>query len=86
MSVYGVNTDTWTETQITYNNAPAASTSALTSVGISDTSIYYDFDVTNYVNAQSSGDTIVSFLLKDTSNQANLVVFNSKENSQNKPQ
>jgi hypothetical protein len=42
--------------------------------------------VTGYVKTQATGDKIVSFLIKNPANQNMLVIFNSKENRQNKPQ
>ncbi len=86
LSIFGVNNDTWTESGITYNNAPPSSTSALNSINIVGTNRYYEFDVTNYVKTQAAGDTLVSFVLTDTSNQQNYLSFNSKESSQNLPQ
>ena len=86
MSIFGVDNDTWTESGIRYNNAPPSSTSALTSISVVDSERYYEFDVTNYVKTQAAGDKKVSFLLKDITNQENYVVFNSRENSQNKPE
>ena len=85
-SSYGVDNDFWTETGITYNNAPAPSTSALSSAGVSDVAKYYEVDVTGYVKSQFAGDKTVSFLIKDTLNQNTNLVFNSKEKAANKPQ
>ena len=85
ISAYQVNTDSWTEGTIVWNNAPAAST-LLSSVSVNNTAKYYDFDVTNFVNTQFSGDKTVSFLVKDPANQDIALTFNSKENAQNQPQ
>lgn len=86
ISAYGIDTDSWTENGITFNNAPAASSSAITSVGVTDQAKYYEFDVTAYVKAQAAGDKVVSFLIKDIINQNRTIVFNSKENTANPPQ
>ena len=86
ISCYSVDNDSWTESGIIYNNAPTASASPLTSAAITDAAKYYDFDVTSYVKTQFSGDKAVSFLLKDPTNQNANLLFNSKENSKNKPQ
>ncbi len=86
VSAYGVNSDSWTETGITFNNAPAASTAALSSAGVNNTAKYYEIDVTSFVKTQFAGDKIVSFLIKDPSNKNINLEFNSKENANNRPQ
>ncbi len=86
ISTYGVDNDSWTESGITFNNAPPASTSALASVSVTDRAMYYEFDVTDNVKTQVAGDKVVSYLVKDPATQNNNLPFNSKENSQNKPQ
>lgn len=86
VSIFGVNNDSWTESGITYNSAPPSSTSALNTTSIVDSAKYYEFDVTDYVNAQVAGDKKVSFVIKDTSFQNNYIVFSSKESSQNRPE
>jgi len=85
LSVYGVNADSWAENGIYFNIAPGASTSALSTVSVNNTRKYYEFDVTGYVKTQATGDKIVSFLIKNPAIQNTLVVFNSKENRQNRP-
>lgn len=85
LSSYGVDDDTWTESGINFNNAPAASTLALSSVSINNKAKFYDFDVSSYVKTQLLNDTTVSFLIKDSANQNANVVFNSKESIKNKP-
>ena len=86
ISCYGADSDTWTESGITWKTAPAASTAALSSAGVNDQAKYYEFDVTNYVKAQFSGDKVVSLLIKDPANKVINLTFNSKENIQNRPQ
>lgn len=86
VSSYGVNTDTWTEIGITFSNAPKLSTTVLSSAGVNNANNYYEFDVTEFVKTQFNGDKVVSFVLKDTANQNKNIVFNSRENSNNKPQ
>jgi len=85
LSVYGIDNDTWTETGINWNNAPVTSSAALAVMGINVIK-YYEIDVTNFVQTQLAGDKIVSFLLKDATIQNTAMQFNSKENSQNKPE
>ena len=69
MSVYAVNNDTWTETGITFNNAPAALNPALGVIAINNVGKYYEIDVTSFVNSQFGGDKVVSFFIKDATNQ-----------------
>jgi hypothetical protein len=82
---YGVDNDAWTENGITWNNAPAASTASLSSVGVNDQGQYYELDVTNFVRTQVSGDKVVTLLIKDPNTLNKNLVFNSKENVQNQP-
>ena len=86
MSVYAVNNDTWTETGIAFNNAPAALNPALGVIAINNVGKYYEIDVTSFVNSQFGGDKVVSFFIKDATNQNINLQFNSKENAQFKPQ
>ncbi|WP_018615351.1 DUF7594 domain-containing protein [Segetibacter koreensis] len=85
-SLYGIDNDSWTESGITWNNAPAAVSNTLASTAVNDQSKYYDLDVSAYVKSQFSGDKTVSFLMQDISNQNKNLLFNSKENKTNKPQ
>ncbi|HLL44104.1 MAG TPA: DNRLRE domain-containing protein [Segetibacter sp.] len=86
VSSYGLDNDAWTETGITFNNAPAASTTALSSAAVNNQARYYELDVTNYVKTQYSTDKKVSFLIKSPTNQNKKLVFNSRENARNQPQ
>jgi len=86
ISCYGVNNDTWTESGITYSNAPAALTTPSGSAGVTNMAQYYELDVTDYVKTQFDADKVVSFLVKDPANQNKNLVFNSKENNTNRPQ
>lgn len=86
ISSYGIDNDSWTETGITFSNAPAATSSALSSASVNNQATYYEFDVTSYVITQSSGDNVVSLLLKDPNNKNSNIAFNSRENSKNTPQ
>lgn len=83
--VYGVDNDAWTETGITSNNAPAASTSSLNSLTVANQGNYYEVDVTDYVKAQINGDKVVSLLIKDPNTQNKNVELVSRDNSQNTP-
>jgi N-acetylneuraminic acid mutarotase len=86
ISAYGTNNDSWPEDSLTFNNAPARSTAALSSAGVSNQEKYYELDVTSYVKAQLAGDKMVSILIQDPANQNSNLVFSSKENRKNPPQ
>ncbi|MEM3699768.1 MAG: DNRLRE domain-containing protein [Candidatus Bathyarchaeia archaeon] len=55
--------DGWTESTITWNNAPAVGAS-ITSVSVGGTGKYYCWDITPYGQAQYSGDKILSVVVK----------------------
>jgi hypothetical protein len=86
MSVQGANDDSWTESGINFNNAPASSTATLSTISVNDQEKYYELDVTSFINAEVSGDKIATLILKDATNQNVLLAFNSKEQTANKPE
>lgn len=86
VKVYGVS-ETWTEAGVTWNNAPQAGT-YIGSINISNvTGLWYELDVTNYLNSHMQ-DKIVSFLLinEAAASSKNDVTFNTREASSNKPE
>jgi ELWxxDGT repeat protein len=85
LKAYGVTTDSWTETAITWNNAPANSGTALGSVNITGNSQYYEIDVTSFVKAQLSGDRVVTLELVCTNKEGKQLSFNSRETGSNPP-
>lgn len=86
VSCYGVNNDSWTENGITFNNAPTNITGTLNTANVNNQRKYIEFDVTSFVKSQFSGDKKVSFVLKDAGYKSANLIFNSRENSANKPQ
>jgi hypothetical protein len=72
--------NSWTETGITWNNAPAISGSPLDTVGSVSSGQWVEYDVT----AAVSGNGTFSFGLKNAS--ADSVSSNSREASSNKPE
>jgi len=86
VSAFGITNDSWTERGITWNNAPAALPTPLSSVAVGYQPKYYELDVTDFVKAQFAGDKVVSFLVKDTANQNKNLRFNSMQNANNRPQ
>ncbi|QRR00889.1 CBM96 family carbohydrate-binding protein [Dyadobacter sandarakinus] len=84
---YGIDNDSWTESTINKDNAPAASTASLGFAAVNDVYKYYEIDVTSYVKAQQqAGESLVSLLLNDPNNRNTRVFFNSKEAGSNPPQ
>jgi uncharacterized delta-60 repeat protein len=79
--VFSVADTSWTESGITFNNAPAAGPSPLASTTIAGTAgTKYTWDVTAYVKAQkAAGHNIISFVLKDPLASDSAVIFNSRE-------
>jgi PKD repeat protein len=78
-SVFGVSS-AWTETGITWANAPAIGGTSLASAGATTNGTWVDFDVTPAV----SGNGEVSFALTTTS--SNSSYYTSREGTANRPQ
>jgi lysophospholipase L1-like esterase len=87
ITVYEQPTTTWLESTITWNNAPAAGTQIGTFNVSTATGIWYNFDVTSYVEAQrSGGHNVVSFeLINNVTDVNGLVDFASKEATAGQP-
>jgi len=87
ITVYEEPTTSWLESTITWNNAPAAGTLIGTFNVSTAVGIYYNFDVTSYVQAQrAAGNNIVSFeLIQNTADVNGLVDFASREATTGQP-
>jgi uncharacterized delta-60 repeat protein len=87
-SLFSVADTSWSETGVTFNNAPALSNTALGSATVTGTSLQMvQFDVTAYVKAQfAAGHKVVSFALKDLSSSNSFIQFNSREAGSQTPQ
>ncbi|KAA6439009.1 DNRLRE domain-containing protein [Dyadobacter flavalbus] len=81
LSAYAVDNDAWTETGITWNNAPASGTVPLTYTTVNNAAGYRDIDVTEFVQSQVAGDKLVSIMLKNRTFVNKKLVFQSKENT-----
>ncbi|WP_171036575.1 CBM96 family carbohydrate-binding protein [Dyadobacter sediminis] len=79
-SAYSVDNDAWTETAITYNNAPASSTWPLARTTVKNVPGYRVLDVTAFVQSQAEGDKVVSIMLKNPTSVNKKLIFHSKEN------
>ncbi|QNF31329.1 DNRLRE domain-containing protein (plasmid) [Adhaeribacter swui] len=85
-AVFGIEPDNWTETGLTWHNAPLATTPALSTVAVTNQAQYYEWDVTSFVQTQLAGDRTVSLILQDVANQNRKLEFNSRENTLHPPQ
>ena len=84
--VYGNINEGWSESTITWKNAPdQAGDTLITSSPATGTPVgtWIEFDVTSYINSQMS-DKVVSLQLKNSGTA--YITFNSREASTNKPQ
>jgi len=79
---FGVNSDSWTESSLTWRNQPASS--AMLSCQNVRATGWMSFDVTSLIKEVLTGDRIVSLALQDTGTTNRLVQFDSREAS-NKP-
>jgi hypothetical protein len=89
ITFYGLSNDTWTETGLTWGSQPT--TTGGTRLGVLDmdsTIGYREMNVSSFISSQFSGDKTATIVFLDTtpSTQGDLVVFNSREKSTNKPQ
>lgn len=82
--IFAVDTDTWDEQTVTWNNAPARGAYLFTQEFLSKTSTQpdtdYVLDVTNYVRSQYQGDKVVSLCMVDTLNVGSDIRFWSNRN------
>lgn len=81
--VFTVPDDSWTESGITWSNAPGAG-STLGALSFNTTNKYVEIDVTNYCKAELAGDKTAGFLFTSPNNTAITAV--SRHPSSNRPQ
>jgi unsaturated chondroitin disaccharide hydrolase len=89
VGLYAAGNTTWAETALNWNNRPAGAGTPMATKTITGTvtGAWYTFDVTPYLQQQkAAGATAVTFALKGLSQTDQVAVFNSDENSANKPQ
>ena len=88
VNIYAVTSPSWTESGLTWNNQPTAGTTVLTTATVTDnTSRYYEWDVTSYVNAErAAGRNTVGFMVQvSAATSTSVPTFNSKEAVSNQP-
>lgn len=76
--------DAWAESTVTWDNLPTIGDEIAT-VEMDEDGIYYEWDITSYVQSELSGDKIVSVVLDDPLSSATTIGFNSKEAELNIP-
>lgn len=76
--VYGVSSDSWTESTLKWNGAPVAGT-LLDTVTVSSAGMYYGWDVGTYVGGEAGGDKVVSVMVKDHKASDKLIDFERRE-------
>ncbi|MFL5747882.1 MAG: DNRLRE domain-containing protein, partial [Niastella sp.] len=88
VGVFSVANTSWTENSLTWNNKPAAGTTALASADIP--SAAYDYaiwDVTSYVRSEiAAGRKLIALSLKSLASNDSRIFFNSAETGNNPPQ
>lgn len=88
VNVYAVkdNDVSWTESGLNWNNKPVLG-NQLSSITVEESGKYYEWDVTAHIQQLINNNiNEVSFVLADIADGNNTLTFNSKENTQNKPQ
>lgn len=77
----------WGESSITFNNRPLTNLPYTNVQYVNSTGgKYFKFDVTSYIRQQiNSSNTAVAFVLQGSYSQNNYVLWNSKEQSSNRP-
>ncbi|WP_186461823.1 CBM96 family carbohydrate-binding protein [Mucilaginibacter pallidiroseus] len=85
LSTFGVNSDSWSEQGITFNNSPQPTSGVLSAASVDPVAKRVYFDVTEFVRAQLATDKYASFMMSDVSNKNTTAQFNSRECSNDKP-
>ncbi|SDD63882.1 Polygalacturonase [Paenibacillus sp. UNCCL117] len=85
VTVRGIADNSWSESSITWNNAPQEEGMPLDTKAVRESG-WYSFDVTDFVNARLAlGETTVSFRLTDDGAQDLNAQFSSTRASANRP-
>lgn len=87
-AVYPVAAAGWNESQITWDNKPAAGSNVLASATVTNTlGRWYEFDLTKFVQAErAAGRQIISVVLKGTATSDAYPQFRSREAGDNRPE
>jgi hypothetical protein len=86
VTIHAEDTDSWTETGLTWNNQPAAGPAAVT-VPVGLNAQYWEWDLTSFVQNQiATGQQTMSLELQNDATTSDPANFNSREAATNKPQ
>ena len=87
LTIYAVADTGWTELGITWNNKPARAAGLVTGAVTSTSFLYYEFDVTGYLQAEkAAGRNVVGFALHMAQVGNGMVWARDKEYGANAPQ
>jgi hypothetical protein len=85
MNVYQVS-DSWTETGLTWNNAPVEGT-LITTASLPAAPGYNEWDISSYVQGQfATSDKVISLVFYSATVSSSTIVFSSREAVSNKPE
>lgn len=86
--IYAAANTTWSESSLTWTNAPGVTGGSLGSYTLTNLNTYqwYNIDITTYVKAQiAAGATKISLCLQESTNVNSYIMINSDENASNQP-
>jgi glucose/arabinose dehydrogenase len=88
VSAYSSTNTGWSESTLTWNNRPAAGTTALSSVTVAtSTQKWYELDVTNFLKSEKAlGHNLVTLVLRTSTSTTPYLIFSSDEAGSNTPQ
>jgi len=81
--LFRVADDSWSESSLNWNNKPALGTLLLSAM-MDNQAMYREFDITDYVKGEATGDQIATLAVLNDGAGA-FATLNSKENAANKP-
>jgi hypothetical protein len=85
IKVYGLASNSWTETGLTWNSQPSTSGAVLLGTVTVTGAGWYSVDATAYVNSRLSADKTATFKLTEETTLNKYANFNSREASSNQP-
>jgi subtilisin family serine protease len=86
VGVYAISDNSWSETAVTWNNAPAIGAKQGASVTVGTTAQYWEWDVTSWVQAQRMAGAVSFELKQDAATGEGPTSFSSREATSNQPQ
>ena len=82
--IFAVTNDSWTESGITWNNAPTLGSQVGPTQSVGSVNAWYTVDVTSFVVSEYNGNKVVTFAVKDDTQVNKMIEFDSRE-AANKP-